>query len=131
MLRQRCAAAIRTRLPSTPNGWTAHASTAGRLVAIPVGIREDGSPFTLGLLYQHVLVASQTGSGKALALDTPIPTPDGWTTMGALKVGDRVFDEHGQPVAVTRVSDVMTDRPCYEVEFACGEVIVTDADHQG
>src|ERR1700733_12861237 len=24
------------------------------------------------------------GSGKALALDTPIPTPKGWTTMGEL-----------------------------------------------
>ena len=30
------------------------------------------------------------GMGKALALDTPIPTPTGWTTMGELKVGDGV-----------------------------------------
>src|ERR1019366_10034823 len=38
--------------------------------------------------------------GKALSLDTPIPTPTGWTTMGALKVGDVVFDERGKPCNV-------------------------------
>ena len=32
-------------------------------------------------------------NGKQLALDTPIPTPDGWKQMGELCVGDRVFDE--------------------------------------
>jgi len=37
----------------------------------------------------HVLIAGATGAGKALALDTPIPTPDGWTTMGEIKVGAR------------------------------------------
>ena len=31
------------------------------------------------------------GSGKALALDTPIPTPKGWTTMGELSPGQEVF----------------------------------------
>src|SRR5438045_7793808 len=31
--------------------------------------------------------------GKALALDTAVPTPEGWTTMGELRIGDRVFDE--------------------------------------
>ena len=30
--------------------------------------------------------------GKALALDTPVPTPAGWTTMGDLEPGDQVFD---------------------------------------
>ena len=31
--------------------------------------------------------------GKALAVDTPIATPFGWTTMGELRPGDIVFDE--------------------------------------
>ncbi len=30
--------------------------------------------------------------GKALALDTPVPTPGGWRTMGDLEPGDTVFD---------------------------------------
>ena len=37
----------------------------------------------------HMLIAGATGSGKALALDTPIPTPDGWTTIGEVRVGGK------------------------------------------
>src|SRR4030095_4467976 len=29
--------------------------------------------------------------GKALALDTPIPTPQGWRMMGELRIGSEVF----------------------------------------
>src|SRR4051795_5379958 len=32
-----------------------------------------------------VIVGARPATGKALALDTPIPTPDGWTTMGELR----------------------------------------------
>ena len=32
-------------------------------------------------------------NGKQLSLDTLIPTPDGFTTMGKIQVGDTVFDE--------------------------------------
>lgn len=39
-----------------------------------------------------------------LSIDTPIPTPDGWKKMGELRVGDLVFDEMGNPVSVTFVS---------------------------
>ena len=77
----------------------------------------------------HVLVAGATGSGKALALDTPIPTPRGWTTMGGVQVGDEVFDEHGAPCTITAATPVMYGRPCYEVEFSDGTVIVADAEH--
>src|SRR5690348_3033753 len=77
----------------------------------------------------HILIAGATGAGKALALDTPIPTPRGWTTMGEVQVGDRVFDENGQPCLVTGATPVMHDRPCYEVEFSDGTVIVADAEH--
>jgi hypothetical protein len=70
------------------------------------------------------------GAGKALALDTPIPTPNGWTTMGELRVGSVVFDENGQPCRVTFVTEVMHERPCFEVVMDDGTVIVADADHQ-
>ncbi|MCE5252859.1 MAG: phage terminase large subunit family protein [Actinomycetia bacterium] len=68
--------------------------------------------------------------GMALALDTPIVTPSGWTTMGRLQIGDTVFDELGQPCKVTYTSPVYTDHDCYEVEFDTGEVIVADAGHR-
>lgn len=69
------------------------------------------------------------GNGKALALDTPIPTPSGWSTMGALAVGDRVFDETGRPCRVTGATEVMLGRPCYRVKFSDGAEIVADAEH--
>ena len=77
----------------------------------------------------HMLIAGATGAGKALALDTPIPTPEGWTTMGSVKPGDEVFDEHGRRCAVIAATPVMHGRPCYEVEFSDGTVIVADAEH--
>jgi len=76
-----------------------------------------------------VVVAARPAMGKALALDTPIPTPDGWRTMGALRVGDQVFDEAGRRCTVTFATPVQLDRECYEVVFSDGERIVADADH--
>ncbi|TXH08597.1 MAG: hypothetical protein E6R03_17955 [Hyphomicrobiaceae bacterium] len=70
------------------------------------------------------------GHGKALALDTRIPTPTGWTTMGALTVGDTVFDSAGAPCRVTHVTDVQLHRECFEVVFSDGSKIVADADHR-
>jgi FtsK/SpoIIIE family/FtsK alpha domain/Ftsk gamma domain/LAGLIDADG-like domain len=78
----------------------------------------------------HMLIAGATGAGKALALDTPIPTPRGWTTMGEIQVGSEVFDEQGRPSRVIAATPVMHGRPCYEVEFSDGTVIVADAQHQ-
>jgi DNA segregation ATPase FtsK/SpoIIIE-like protein len=77
----------------------------------------------------HLLIAGATGSGKALALDTPIPTPNGWSTMAKIQVADEVFDENGKPCTVIAATPVMHDRPCYEVEFSDGTVIVADAEH--
>jgi len=77
----------------------------------------------------HMLIAGATGAGKALALDTPIPTPSGWTTMGDIQPGDEVFDERGRRSMVIAATPVMHDRPCYEVEFSDGTVIVADAEH--
>ncbi len=78
----------------------------------------------------HMLIAGATGAGKALALDTPIPTPAGWTTMGEVQPGGEVFDELGHRCTVIAATPVMHGRPCYEVEFSDGTVIVADADHQ-
>jgi replicative DNA helicase len=68
--------------------------------------------------------------GKALALDTPIATPAGWTTMGEIEVGDEVFDEQGRVCHVDHVSPVSTDHDCYEVTFDDGTVIVADGGHE-
>lgn len=68
--------------------------------------------------------------GKALALDTPIPTPLGWRPMGDLVVGDYVFDATGTPTLVVAATPPMIGRPCREVLFSDGSRVVADADHQ-
>jgi len=77
-----------------------------------------------------VIIGGRPGTGKALALDTPIPTPAGWTTMGGLRPGDQVIGADGRPCRVTFATPVMHDRPCFEVVFDDGTTIVADADHQ-
>jgi replicative DNA helicase len=79
---------------------------------------------------QMIIVAARPGVGKALALRTPLPTPGGWTTMGDVAVGDELLDADGQPTRVVAATDVMLGRPCYEVEFSDGTVILADAAHQ-
>ncbi len=69
-------------------------------------------------------------NGKALGLDTPIPTPEGWTKMGDIKIGDKIFDEQGNITNVTNVTPVQYNRNCYRVVFSDGEEIIADADHQ-
>jgi deoxycytidine triphosphate deaminase len=68
--------------------------------------------------------------GKALALDTPVPTPLGWRTMGDLEPGDQVFDENGTSVPVVAATPPMIGRRCLEVLFSDGTTIVADEDHQ-
>ena len=80
--------------------------------------------------FSHAFVLVPKKQGKALALDTLITTPTGWTTMGDIAVGDEVFDERGLPCTVTAATPVMFGEPCYEVEFSDGEIIRADAAHQ-
>lgn len=68
--------------------------------------------------------------GKALALDTPIPTPTGWTVMGEITPGDVVFGDDGRPVRVIAASEVFNDHPCYRVRFSDGSEVVADAGHR-
>lgn len=75
------------------------------------------------------LVVGGTGSGKALDVETPIPTPQGFKRMGDIQVGDEVFDEQGRPTTVLGAYDVQHDRDCYDVIFSDGSSIVADADH--
>ena len=65
---------------------------------------------------------------KGLAVDTPLPAPDGWTTMGEVEVGDRLFGSDGRPTVVTRKSGVHR-RPCYRVTFRDGSSVVCDNVH--
>ncbi len=102
----------------------------GSMTGVPTGFKELDE-LTNGLHGgQMIVVAARPAMGKALALDTPLPTPTGWTTMGEVQVGDELFDADGRPTRVVAATEVMLDRTCYEVEFSDGSTIIADAEHQ-
>lgn len=76
------------------------------------------------------LLLSGRGFGKMLALDTPIPTPSGWTTMGDIHVGDIVFDEDGNQCNVTNVFNVETPERAYLLHFSDHTSIMAGGEHE-
>jgi replicative DNA helicase len=105
--------------------------TAGGLSkGVPTGFA-DLDAVTNGLHGgQMIIIAARPGVGKALALDTVLPTPGGHTTMGEVAVGDEVLGVDGKPTTVTGVTEVWQDRPCFTVRFDDGTEIVADAEHE-
>lgn len=67
-------------------------------------------------------------AGKAVTLDTMIPTPFGFKRMGDIKVGDLVMASDGYD---TRVTDVFPQGkvPVYEVCFSDGSSVKTCGNH--
>lgn len=80
--------------------------------------------------FTSALFAVARKNAKALALDTPVPTPGGWSTMGDLSPGDTVFGADGRPCKVTAVSPVYVDHDCYRLRFSNGEEVVADTGHR-
>ncbi|WP_237210091.1 replicative DNA helicase [Rothia nasimurium] len=115
---------------STVEEIEANGSRDGGIHGVPTGFIEFDE-LTAGLQAgQMIVIAARPAMGKALALDTPIPTPTGWTTMGDIRVGDTVLGADGHPTTVTNATDVMTGRPCFKVIFDDGTEIIADAEHQ-
>jgi hypothetical protein len=72
------------------------------------------------------LLGHDVGLGKDQPLTAKILTPDGWKTMGDMKIGETVISKTGQPTKVTGVYP-QGKRPVYKVTFnddtstECGE----------
>lgn len=77
----------------------------------------------------HVIMVGATGSGKLLPLETRIPTPEGWTTMGDIVVGQKLFDEFGKQCYVTHVFDVEPTPELYRFTFDDGTEMDSCKDH--
>jgi replicative DNA helicase len=117
-------------LQPTMDEIDAIASQGGISRGVPTGFT-DLDELTNGLHPgQMIVIAARPGMGKALKLDTPLPTPTGWTTMGEVEVGDELIGADGLPTCVVAATEVMLGRPCFEVEFSDGTMIVADAEHQ-
>jgi len=81
------------------------------LKALPVGRREDGSPFTIRLRGTHLLIAGATGAGKGSYLWSLVRAMLPLLTAGLVQVwacdpklmelafGRALFDRHGQYAA--------------------------------
>jgi replicative DNA helicase len=116
-------------MPGALDEIEAIGSRGGVLTGVPTGFADLDS-LTNGLHPgQMIVIAARPAVGKALALDTPLPTPAGWTTMGQVAVGDYLLGADGKPAQVVAATEVMHERPCFEVEFDDGSVIVADAEH--
>ncbi|MEL4356740.1 MULTISPECIES: replicative DNA helicase [unclassified Luteococcus] len=106
------------------------ANRGGEMSGVPTGFAELDD-LTNGLhAGQMIIIAARPAVGKALALDTKLPTPTGWTTMGEVQVGDELLTADGRPTRVVAATEVMTDRPCYRITFSDGTQIVADAEHE-
>ncbi|MBF4999334.1 hypothetical protein IRT45_19485 [Nocardia sp. BSTN01] len=71
------------------------------LEAVPAGVREDGTPWLLRILYSHILIAGATGSGKGSVL---------WSILAGLG-----------PAIKAGFVDVWLADPKGGVEFGVGE----------
>jgi hypothetical protein len=76
-----------------------------------------------------LLFGGEAGPGKDLALDTPLPTPFGWTTMGEVQIGDAVIDKDGLPCQVVAKSEVFKHKT-YRLTFSDGTEVVAGSGHQ-
>ena len=96
-----------------------------KILRAALEMNEDGT-----FKYETIVYSTPKKAGKALSVDTPIPVPSGWKSMGELNVGDDVFDDKGNVCSVTYVTDVMHGHDCYRITFSDHSTIVADAEHQ-
>lgn len=78
----------------------------------------------------NCLLIAEAGTGKLLPLDTRLPTPTGWTTMGEVTPGDHVLGRDGRPTTVTFKSATDPTPHLYELVFDTGQTQIACADHQ-
>jgi len=67
--------------------------------------------------------------GKSTDIHTKVPTPDGYTTIGELKVGDKVIGSDGNQTIVTELHPIHTPDVCYRLTFDDGQHVDCCADH--
>lgn len=69
------------------------------------------------------------GVGKAIPIDTPIPTPSGWRRLKDLKAGDQVYSREGTPCSILWKSPVELKKT-YRLTFNDGTVQDACPEHQ-
>ena len=68
------------------------------------------------------------GSAKALAVTTPLLTENGWSTVGKVQKGERIFGEDGELTTILAKSDVF-HKPMYRLHLKDGRTLDVSEDH--
>lgn len=99
-------------------------------VAIDEDIRKGWGRGVPKILPEHrsSRVDLYTGGGKGLLKTAKVKIPNGWTTIGELKIGDTITGWDGKPTKVTGVYP-QPKQTVYRLNFADGRTIVTDGPH--
>lgn len=69
------------------------------------------------------------GHAKGCALDTPLPTPTGWTTVGEVEIGEDIYGVNGAPTKVIGKSSIFTDKRCFRAITSDDCEITVSEDH--
>lgn len=96
-----------------------------------IGFDMEGSLFSYACrgarLGKFYLRSAQSGTGKAIVNTTPIPTPNGWKTVGDIKVGDYIFGKNGKPTKVLNL--YKHTKKIWRITFADGRTIDCCGEH--
>lgn len=76
-----------------------------------------------------IMIGGETAAGKMLALDTLIPTPNGFVENGSLKVGDKVFGIDGRICSIIAESEVETVDG-WKFIFSDGSEVISHDNHE-
>jgi phage terminase large subunit-like protein len=104
----------------------------GKFVGRPVKLTDEQRRWLVEIYdtpTRSFILSMARKNAKALALDTPVPTPQGWRVIGEIRQGDQVFGSNGEPCTVLAESEVFVGKPCYRVSFSDGQHIVASGDH--
>lgn len=80
-------------------------------------------------LWDYWIALAGRGFGKQLPLDTPIPTAQGWKTIGTLSSDDILFDESGLPTHILQIHPISTPKFSHRIYFNDGTHIDSCSEH--
>ena len=113
---------------NTPN--TFKAKTDSNRDTTPLRPMNDRQAEYIDAIYNHAVVIATGvwGSSKAQPLYSKVLTPNGWTTMGELGVGDFVTTPKNTPAKILEVHP-FSQKNVYEFTFKDGRVVRSCEDH--
>ena len=77
-----------------------------------------------------ILVYGPTGSGKALHIDTLIPTPTGMKKVSEIKIGDKIYDKDKNLTEVLDIHQASRKDKLYKITLENGEVFKASGPHE-